>query len=273
MEAENLKRPRSPIAALIDLIEQLRGENGCPWDRRQTARSMAVYLVEEVFELTEAIESGNETLVCEEAGDVLFQLLFIVWLYQEQAHFTLEDVVGGILEKMIRRHPHVFGNRKVSDSEAVRRQWREIKQDEKGGPLSSSVLDGIPSGLPALHRAYRISERAAGTGFDWQDMAGVMDKTMEEWDEFREEWRRCKRDPAQISEHLALEFGDLLFTLTNVARFGGFHPESALARATGKFEKRFRAMEESFRAAGRDLQTVSFDEMEAAWQKVKSEIG
>jgi MazG family protein len=273
METENLSGDRPTLAPLVNLIKRLRREDGCPWDRRQTARSMAVYLVEEVFELVDAIEAKEDRLVCEEAGDVLFQLLFIIELHREQNRFSLQEVVDRIHQKMVRRHPHVFGAKTVDSSEAVRQQWHEIKKREKGPNPAGSVLDGIPAGMPALHRAYRVSERAARTGFDWPDMSGVMASTMEEWDEFCEEWRRREKSDADPDDGLDMEFGDLLFTLANVARFGRFHPENALAKATRKFEARFRQMESALRRAGREIDTVSFDEMQAAWRKAKSAVG
>lgn len=262
----------SKINEVIALIETLRGENGCPWDKKQTPRSMAVYLVEEVHELLDAIESGNSEDVCEELGDVLFQVLFIACLFNEKGHFNLEDAAEKNRQKMIRRHPHVFGDETAQTSDQVRQRWREIKTRENAALARRSILDSIPGSLPALMRAYRISERAAGRGFDWDDIAGVMAKTEEEWAEFKQEL-----DAASGSEEgktrLALEFGDILFTLVNVARFAGIHPETALSGSTKKFERRFRHMEEKLSEKGLAPDTAPRDELERLWDAAKREMG
>lgn len=258
------------MADLIRLIETLRGENGCPWDRKQTPRSLAVYLVEEVFELVDAIESGDPDAICEELGDVLFQVFFIAHLFRESGHFDIEDAAARIGEKMVRRHPHVFGDATVDSAETVRRRWHEIKKQENGRSAHQSVLDSIPVGLPALLKAYRVSERAARTGFDWDDMDGVIRKAVEEWNEFNAELEDGSDTEAQ-RERLALEFGDILFTLVNVARFAGIHPESALAGATRKFERRFRLMERKIRQGGREPEAVPREELDGLWEAAKAE--
>ena len=252
------------LEELMGLIETLRGEGGCPWDRRQTPETMAVYLLEETHELIEAIAAGDAAHVCEELGDVLFQLLFIASLFAEKGAFDLAEAAGGIRDKMIRRHPHVFGEKEVSGEGEVITQWEEIKRDEKAGRADASVLDRIPTGLPALARAYRVSERVAAEGFDWDDMAGVADKVEEEWREFRE--ALAAGDARQIE----MEFGDLLFTLTNVARFAKIHPEISLAAATGKFERRYRLMESALAEGGRPLKSVPRDEVDRLWEQAKA---
>jgi MazG family protein len=265
---QKMTDPTSTLKKLMQLVATLRGESGCPWDRKQTPRSMAVYLTEEVFELAEAIESGDRRAVCEELGDVLFQILFIVFLFEESGDFDIETVAHQNTAKMIRRHPHVFGDTTVANTEEVKQNWHAIKQSEKKNSAQGSALDSIPGKLPALLRAYRISERAARTGFDWDDLKGVMHKVEEEWSEFRAEVDRKPSDD-QGRERLALEFGDILFTLVNVARFAHLHPETALAASTHKFEKRFRKMERMAGARQQTLETVSRQQWDRLWEEVK----
>lgn len=261
------------IKAVNELIETLRGEKGCPWDRKQTPQSMTLYLTEEVYELADAVESEDPDQICEELGDVLFQLLFIAKLFEEKGLFDIEDAAARIREKMIRRHPHVFGEATVKDAEDVRNRWHQIKRKEKNNSSRESLLDSIPPKQPALMRAFRISERAARTGFDWDDIAGVMEKTEEEWAEFRAEVAK-QQDRGDADEgntgDIALEFGDILFTLVNVARFARIHPETSLAAATRKFEDRFRHMEKMAAESGRSIDEVPRAEKERMWEKAKS---
>ena len=262
------------VASLIRLIETLRGKNGCPWDRKQTPESLSVYLVEEVYELVDAIASGNADAVCEELGDVLFQVLFVARLFEETGQFTLADTAEKIAEKMVRRHPHVFGSEHVDSTDDIRIRWHEIKKTEKAHAPMGSVLDSVPTKLPALMRAYRVSERAARTGFDWSAVAGVVRKAEEEWEEFNSELRSADADPDDATmDRAALEFGDVLFTLVNVARLARIHPETALTRATRKFEKRFRHMEQKLAAAGRDLESATREELDRLWEAAKQETG
>jgi MazG family protein len=260
------------IDALLQLIDTLRGENGCPWDRKQTPASMAVYLAEETFELIEAIENGDTAGACEELGDVLFQLLFILRLYDAGGLFDLDAVAAGVTAKMIRRHPHVFGDAAAETASQVRRQWQAIKKTEKAPGGQKSSLDSIPSGLPALLRAYRVSERAAQAGFDWPDMSGVMKKFSEETAEFNQELER-QNTPEGSPENLAMEFGDILFTLANVARFADFHPETALTGSINKFTRRFRLMESLLQARGLDMGSVSPARLDEFWELAKKQTG
>jgi len=251
------------VKRLLELIETLRGENGCPWDKKQNPRTMAVYLLEEVYELVDAIESGKPDDICEELGDVLFHIFFVAKLFEEKGSFDAGDVAGLITEKMIRRHPHVFGSENAENAGEVRKRWHTIKMNEKGRLKNVSVLDSIPGGLPALMRAYRISERAARTGFDWDNIEGVMRKTEEEWSEFQCALK--EKNKAGIS----VEFGDILFTLVNVARFAAIHPETALKDSIKKFESRFRQMEKSLAESGRNIESVSRNELDELWENVK----
>jgi len=264
--------PQTPqIASLIRLIQVLRGKNGCPWDRKQTPDSLAVYLVEEVYELVDAILSGQTEAVCEELGDVLFQVLFTARLFEETGDFSIEDAARMINEKMVRRHPHVFGKEQANNAGAVRKRWHEIKQMESKDSKSASILDSIPVGLPALLRAYRVSERAAGTGFDWNDVRGVMDKAEEEWSEFCQEMKEGGTG-SQDKDRLAMEFGDILFTLVNVARLAGIHPETSLTQSIQKFEKRFLHMEQTVAKRGERLDSASRGELDRLWEQAKKEV-
>jgi MazG family protein len=268
-----MKRNDLGIDALIQLIETLRGKNGCPWDKKQTPRTMALYLVEEMYELIDAIESGSPEDVCEELGDVLFLIVFITFLFAEMGHFNIEDVVCKNTEKMIRRHPHVFGNDHVDSFEEIRHRWHRIKMKEKTQVQKASILDSVPAHLPALMRAYRISERAARTGFDWEDMAGVKKKVKEEWTELNTAMKQQDQagtDPSG-SDHdkVALEFGDLLFTLVNLARFANIHPETALTDSIKKFENRFRYIEKAVSENGDAMESVSIEVMQRFWEEAK----
>ena len=260
------------VDAIIALIETLRGDNGCPWDRKQTPRTIVAYLLEEVYELIDAVESGNYADVCEELGDVLFHILFLVSLYREMDRFDLQDVSDLNLKKMTRRHPHVFGDDRVDSADEVPARWQEIKMKEKLLVPAFSILDSVPSNLPALMRAYRISDRAAKTGFDWDDISGVMEKVEEEWDELKKALSR-QDGTAEHQNHLALEFGDVLFTLVNVARFANIHPEFALRDSTKKFENRFKYMEKLVEKSRKDIESVSPEKMDAFWKAAKSKIG
>ena len=255
---------------LVALIETLRGESGCPWDKKQTPVTITRYLIEEVYELVDAILAGRPDAVREEAGDVLFQLLFVTHLFHETGHFSIQDVIDENVTKMVRRHPHVFGDAKAHTPEKVSENWDRIKQREKGHVEDASVLGSIPSGLPALLRAAMVSERAAKTGFDWDDLAGVMAQAMEEWQEFSAELH--PEDGGPGGDQASMEFGDVLFTMVNVARFAGIHPETALMRSIQKFEKRFRYLEKRAREAGHRIENLSFTEMHVLWDEAKDSI-
>lgn len=256
------------LSELLDLIETLRGKDGCPWDKVQTPRSMAIYLAEEVYELIDAIESENPTDICEELGDVLFQVFFISTIFRERGHFDIKDVVRKNIEKMILRHPHVFGNIEIDGPDEVKKQWQQLKETEKRHENKESALDTLPKRLPALMRAYKISEKAAGTGFDWNDISGVIQKVEEEWSELKFEIAE-KNENGNNQDTLILELGDLLFVLVNLARFSNIHPETALSGAIKKFERRFKQMEKIISKTGKSIKSFSTDEMDMAWEEAK----
>jgi len=260
-----MSRETAAMDELIHIIERLRGPNGCPWDREQTAPSIMRFLIEEAYELADAIASGHVEHIREELGDVLFHILFITQMHSEKGQFDLEQVCREIGAKMKRRHPHVFGSVRVTDSAEVVRNWQEIKRREKEADRPVSALDAVPAGLPGLMRAYAVGERAAQVRFDWEDLRGVLAKLQEELAEFSAAAER--NDTAQV----ALEFGDILFTMVNLARFGGVHPETALGAAVQKFERRFRRMEAIVADSGRDLVSMPQAEKDRIWEAVKSE--
>ena len=254
------------LEPLIEIIKTLRGENGCPWDRKQTPETMWKCLVEEVYELLDAIEKSDSREICEEIGDVLFQLVFIAELYREKGEFPIDLSIDRVKEKMIRRHPHVYGKAVLQTEADLHRIWEKIKTEEKkktGRPTDGSVLDTVPAKMPALLRCCKISERAVKAGFDWEDMKGVLEKAEEEWRELGHALETG--DQASIAD----EFGDVLFTLANVARFAGVHPEVCLAKSTEKFERRFRFMEKELGKNKSLLKDVSRAELDVLWERAK----
>lgn len=270
MADSRLTLKTSRLKALIQLVESLRGKKGCPWDRKQTPQTIAVYLIEETYELIEAIAGGHTAEIREELGDVLFQIVFLASQYREQGHFDFEDIAGAVTEKMIRRHPHVFGDEPIDRAEDIPEKWDAIKEKETKHRRKVSILDSVPAGMPALMRAYRVSERAARAGFDWADLAGVIEKAEEEWLEFRTEVA-AQDQKGEDTRHIAMEFGDILFTLVNVARFARIHPETALVDSIQKFDRRFRKMEEIISGRGRELASVSHREINELWKMIKKE--
>ncbi len=218
---------------LIALVETLRGDQGCPWDREQTPEQIKTYLLEEAYEVLDALESGNSEDLCAELGDLLFHIVFLARIFEEAEEFNIRDVVQTISQKMIRRHPHVFGQAQVSSSNEVRQRWHEIKiaeaKDKNTDP--NSFFDSVPQQLPALMRAYRISERAAKLGFDCQDVDSIFENLDEELAELKIALKMAN------SEKLAEKLGDFLFTIVNLSRFMGVHPEAALTRTISKFIK------------------------------------
>jgi len=261
------KNKQVNIDALVKLIETLRSENGCPWDKKQTPKSMSVYLIEEMYELIEAIEVKEPSDICEELGDVLFHIFFLADIFDKRGLFNIEDIFIKIVEKMVRRHPHVFGDGTIESADEVKEQWHKIKVTEAKNDQETSLLDSVPVALPALMRAYRISERAATSGFDWEDVSGVMKKLDEELTELKGEIAEDKQD------RIEMEYGDVLFTLVNIARFLNVHPETALKGAIRKFENRFNNMEQTILKSGKTLESMSQDEMDLIWDKYKTKVG
>lgn len=255
---------------LVALMDRLRGDGGCPWDREQTPEDLRGYLLEEAYEVVEAIDSGLADPLREELGDLLFQIVFLARIHAERGEFTVRDVTRDITEKMTRRHPHVFGDSTASTSTEVLRQWEEIKRLEKAqdpGVALPSALDGIPRSLPALLRAERLGTKAARVGFDWSRQEEVLAKIEEELGELR------AAVTGETPERVAEEFGDLLFALSNLARHVGVHAEGALQGANDRFLMRFRRVETELRERGSDPSKETLADLEELWQKAKRSLG
>jgi MazG family protein len=264
------------LQEFLVILRRLRLE--CPWDREQTHESLRPMLIEEAYETIEAIDhgiaTGDYTELKKELGDLLLHILFHSELGREAGQFTLEEVIRTECEKLIYRHPHVFGEVKVEGAEHVARNWEQLKRREKG---RSSVLDGVPKSLPALQRAHRIQERAAKVGFDWPDTEGVWKKIREEILEFEAELMEETSPLAPLldkerGKRKEDEFGDLLFSLVNLARHEGLDPEAALREATYKFDRRFRTVEAEVEASGREVQEVSLEELDGIWDCIKHSL-
>jgi len=252
-----------PVGRLLEVIDRLRGEGGCPWDREQTLQSLKPYLIEEAYELLEAVDRGDPEHHREELGDVLLQILLHARIRKEEGAFTFNDVAAGLVEKLIRRHPHVFGETEARDSEEVLRNWEAIKAVETPKAGRRSVLDGVPRHLPALQKAQRVQSRASRVGFDWSEAEAAFAKVTEETDEVRH------AIAAGEAEEIREEIGDLLFAVTNLCRFYSVNAEDALHATVAKFARRFHAIEERVHAAGKELGDCSLAEMDAIWNEVK----
>jgi MazG family protein len=253
--------------ALVHIMERLRGEGGCPWDREQTRESLKPFLIEEAYEVVDAIDEGDPRKLMEELGDLLFQVVFHAQVARERNEFTIGEVLATTADKMVRRHPHVFAEATASTSREVLEQWEMLKREERDAVAGSSALDGVPRELPALLRAQRLQDKASRAGFDWPDMAGVLAKVEEELGELKAAIARGA--PPEV-EH---EFGDLLFSLVNLARFLALNAEEALRKSTGRFVARFRHIERSVEQEGRRLRDVGLEELERRWQEAKGRHG
>ena len=250
------------LLRLIETVARLRAPGGCPWDREQTERSMAPHLLEESYEAVEALQQGVPAAECEELGDVLMNAFMIAQIAAEHGRYDLEQVAAGIADKLIRRHPHVFGAARAENQEQVLAQWERIKLEEQAGrPAAKGLLDGLPRDLPALLRAFRIGEKAARVGFDWPDANGPRAKIDEELRELDEAIAGGDRG------HSESEAGDLLFAVVNLCRHRGVNPELALRATNEKFVQRFRHVEQ---ALGKELGTASLARMDALWHEAKA---
>jgi tetrapyrrole methylase family protein / MazG family protein len=245
------------VSELVDVVRRLRAPDGCPWDREQTHASLRATLLEEAHEVLEAIDEQSMPKLREELGDVLLQVLMQCVIADETGEFTLGDVADAVREKLVRRHPHVFGSTVVSGADEVVRNWEALKAEEYG---RESALDGVQRSLPALQWAWSLQRRAANVGFDWPEVDGALEKVREELEELRQ---------APTVEAREAEFGDLLFTLVNVARKLGMNPEDALRGSTGRFAARFRMMEQAARADGRALKDLPMQELDQYWEAAK----
>ena len=247
---------------LVEIMRILRGPDGCPWDREQDLRSLRRYVLEEAFEVVQTIDDGDLEALPAELGDLLLQVVFLAQMASEEGKFDVQTVIEAIIDKLVRRHPHVFGDQRLETASEVLQRWETIKRDERGG---GSVLDDIPATFPALARAEKLSRRASNVGFDWPGPEVVLDKVREELDEVSEAMQRAQEQEVRRSPEVEAEIGDLLFAVTNLARKLGFSAEVALLHANDKFERRFRAIEPEI-AAGN---ATDLESMDALWDEVK----
>ncbi len=256
----SLPEDLSQFTTLVDIIARLRAPDGCPWDKQQTHASLRKDLLEECYEVLEALDEGNSGELCSELGDLLMQVVFHAQIAAEAGEFELSDVINNITTKLIHRHPHVFGSKKIKDAEEVLLNWEVLKQEERGG---TSMLASVPKQMPALSYSQEIQRRVAQVGFDWADIDGVIEKLTEEIGELKR---------ADSQERKAQEFGDLLFTLANIARRLGIDSEAALREANQRFYRRFSYMEEVCRQRGLNFGGLSFDEQNALWEEAKTRL-
>jgi MazG family protein len=260
-----MSRAQAAVQRLLDIMERLRGPQGCPWDREQTLKSLRPYVLEETYEVLEAIDGGDPREHCEELGDLLLQIVFQAQLTREEGRFDFADVADAISNKLVSRHPHVFGDADVTDADAVLRQWAALKREEKkarGG--GESVLEGVPREMPALARADRLTEKASRVGFDWPDAAGARAKVAEELDELDRAIEAGDRDEI---EH---ELGDALFALANLSRKLSVAPEEALRATIGRFISRFTHVERELARRGVGHGQATLAEMDALWDEAKA---
>lgn len=257
------EKKKNWVLELEKIMSRLRGPGGCPWDREQTHESLKRYLIEEAYELIDAVDDRDDEHMAEELGDVLLQILFHSQIAKEERRFDLQKVARVCCEKLIRRHPHVFADQKIKDSEGVKKQWEEIKRNEKAGQDRKSLLDGIPRHLPALSQAEKIQKKASKVGFDWLEVDGVVAKIEEEFLEVKEELKRG--DKKAIRD----EIGDLLFAVVNLCRFQDESPEEVLRSTIKKFYRRFQFIEHTVKKAGKSIDKTSLEELEKLWNQAK----
>ena len=261
---DNHISPEAELRRLLDIMADLRDpETGCPWDKLQTFETIAPYTIEEAYEVADTIAKRDFAALPDELGDLLFQVVYHARMAEEAGHFRFGDVARAISDKMVRRHPHVFGDAAARDAAAQTAAWETGKASERFARAETGTLAGVPVGLPALTRAEKLTKRAARVGFDWPDAAAVLDKLDEEIAELKAELPAA--DPVRLTD----EVGDMLFVLANLARKLNLDPETCLRHANDKFTRRFNAMERTLAAGGRDLKGETLDAMEAAWQAVK----
>jgi len=254
---ENLNQ----FATLVAIIAKLRAPDGCPWDRKQTHASLRKNLLEECYEVLEALDEGNSGRLCDELGDLLMQVVLHTQIATEAGEFEVGDVISNINAKLVHRHPHIFGSLKVKDADEVAHNWEVLKREERA--TDASMLEGVPKQMPALAYSQQIQHRVAQVGFDWEDINGVIDKLAEEVSEFKQ---------ADSQEQKEMEFGDLLFTLANIARRLGIDLEVALRQANKRFYRRFSYMEKVCHQRGLNLGDLSFAQQNTLWEEAKKKV-
>ncbi len=255
----------SSIEKLLEIMARLRDPaGGCPWDKEQDFASIAPYTIEEAYEVADAIDRGDRTALCEELGDLLFQVVYHAQMAREDGSFDFHDVVSGICRKMVRRHPHVFGDARIGDADTQTEAWEAHKQSERRARDETGALAGVPIGIPALSRAAKLGKRASRAGFDWPDVGGVLAKIREELDELERELDGMDR------RRLHAETGDLLFSVVNLARHLRVDPEEALRACNRKFERRFNYVETAVSVTGASVAETATETLEAFWSEAKS---
>jgi len=259
-------KDRYEFSDLVDIMALLRSEKGCPWDREQTHESLKKYLIEETYEVLEAIDLKDKERLSEELGDLLLQIVFHARIAAEEGTFDIGDVISGICRKMVLRHTHVFGNDRADTPDEVLDNWEAIKKKEKGMNDHTSVLKGVPSNLPSLMRSYKVQQKAAQVGFDWDDIEDVIRKVDEEIQELKDVYK------SKNVERITDEMGDVFFALVNLSRFLRIQPELALTRTINKFIARFEYIEKESAKAGKKLEEMSLPEMDELWNKAKIHI-
>lgn len=255
------------FSKLREIIAELRSPTGCPWDREQTHESLKKYLIEETYEVIDAINSGDIDHLIEELGDVLLQVMLHAQIGEDDGYFSIDDIIEGLSAKMIRRHPHVFGTGKADNAEEVVRNWQEIKKEEKGEEEPTSYIEGVSMALPNLLRAYELQKKAAKVGFDWQEITPALEKVKEELEEFVHELDGTDSGMIRAKG----EFGDLLFAFVNVARFLKIHPEEALFETNEKFTRRFQFVEQKVKESGRTFEEHTLKQLDQYWDQAKLE--
>lgn len=252
---------------LVDIMTKLRGPGGCPWDHEQTHETLIPYLIEEAYEVIDAIERKNKKDLCEELGDLLLQVVFHAQVAKDENNFTIEDVVTSISEKMIRRHPHVFGDTNVSGSDEVVKNWEQIKKSEKDSQgKSGSLFDSVPRSLPALMQSYKLSKKASKVGFDWKHTGPVIEKIEEEVAELKEALANGDKT------HIEHEVGDVFTSIANLCRFIKVEPELSLQKANNRFRERFKKMEEKIALRGHVMENLTEEQWTALWDEAKREL-
>lgn len=265
------RKKRKGFQHLIEIMDILRGTKGCPWDKEQTMESLKPFLIEEAYEVIDAIDKNDYKKIKEELGDLLYQIIFHARIAKERGEFTIYDVIAEVIDKMIRRHPHVFADSNVKDSKEVLAKWERIKDEEEGNSAKKSVLDGIPEAMPVLLRAKRLQEKAARYNFDWDNPVDIMKKIKEEVSELEEELSYSNKisTPTNNSISIEHEIGDVFFAVVNLARFINIDPDTALKKASERFVKRFNHIERCLAERGTSIRDAKLEEMEILWNEAK----
>jgi tetrapyrrole methylase family protein/MazG family protein len=268
METKNRDDVREAFQGLYDTVVRLRAPDGCPWDREQTPPSLRGDLIEETYECVEAIDEGESAHICEELGDIFLLATMLSYMHQEEGKFSVADSLKAVTEKLVRRHPHVFAGVKVKDSGEVLDNWAKIKVEKEGRKPKDSILDEVSRGLPPLDRAYKLQKKAAGAGFDWPDISGVINKIREELEEVEEELK--KTNGGVSGSALEGELGDLLFSVVNLCRYLKVEPSVALQRTNIKFTGRFKYVEKRMNGNGAEMKQENLSAMDAFWNEAKN---